>query len=331
MNLDTQLDLSRWTEAPRGVGYRRWVMVSTGLRQLLRGRFFRLLVILGWAAGVFIAAFGFVFTQSIATGGWVESFAANFGPRGEAIASAFTGLVLLYPDIIVGGMFTLVFWMHSSIGLGLSLVALTVVIPRLVARDRASNALTIYLSRPLRSIDYLLGKLGIVAGILLLLWTGPLLFGWLLSMLFAPNTDFLVYSMEPLVRASVFNILALIVLSSIALGISALNRTSRNTIVMWIGMWIVVGTFAKLPFTPGWLRCVSFSRDLDVARQAIFRVDQSLVAAGNSLSFVSQELTHNLAEASRHLQASNTTSAFIGLALLVLVSCAVFFRKLRAE
>ena len=31
-----RLDLSRWGDAPRGVGYRRWTIISTGLRQLLR-------------------------------------------------------------------------------------------------------------------------------------------------------------------------------------------------------------------------------------------------------------------------------------------------------
>ncbi|MGH8018603.1 MAG: hypothetical protein ACREIA_09970, partial [Opitutaceae bacterium] len=170
--METQLELSRWRETPGGLTYRRWVITSTGLRQMLRMRFFRVLVFLAWTAGVLMAAAGLLFTQSVATGGWLETWAASFGPRAQAVASGFTALVLLYPDICVRGLFTVIFWTHSFIGLGLSLLALTVVIPRLVARDRRTHALTIYLSRPLRSFDYLLGKFGIILGILLALWTG---------------------------------------------------------------------------------------------------------------------------------------------------------------
>jgi len=47
--------------------------------------------------GVLIAAFGFAFTQSVATGGWLESAAANFGPRAEAVVSALGALVTLTP------------------------------------------------------------------------------------------------------------------------------------------------------------------------------------------------------------------------------------------
>jgi len=32
--MEASLDLSRWRETPRGVGYRRWTIASTGLRQM---------------------------------------------------------------------------------------------------------------------------------------------------------------------------------------------------------------------------------------------------------------------------------------------------------
>jgi len=79
--METNLDLSRWRETPKGVDYRRWTIVSTGLRQILANRLFRGLLFFAWTAGVLIAVFGFAFTQSVASGGWLESAAANFGPR----------------------------------------------------------------------------------------------------------------------------------------------------------------------------------------------------------------------------------------------------------
>ncbi len=325
------LDLSRWQEKPNGLAYRRWVIVETGLRQLLRTRFFRLLLGVAWGAGILVAAAGFLFAQSVSTGGWIETWAAQLGPRPQAIGSAACAMILLYPDIYITGLYSAVFWAHSFIGLGLSLLALTVVIPRLVARDRANNALTIYLSRPLTSTDYLLGKLGIIIGILLLVWTGPLLCGWLLSMLFAPGRDFLAYSVSPLLRALVFNGLGLVALAAIALGVSSLGRTTRNTILLWIGAWMVTGWIAHFPGVPDWLRYTSFSFDLDQARQAIFQLDEILARAANSLPLLDSHLTQNLTKASQAAQTHHLAGALSGLALLVGASCVVFFRRLRPE
>ena len=329
--METNLDLSRWREAPKGVDYRRWTIVSTGLRQMLANRLFRSLLSIAWTAGVLIAIFGFAFTQSVASGGWLESTAANFGPRAEAVVSALGALVTLYPDICIGGLFTEVFWLHSFIGLTLSLVALTIMVPHLVARDRASNALTIYLSRPLTSGDYLLGKLGIIIGVLLLLWTGPLVLGWLLSMLLAPNREFIAYSFSPLLRALGFNAIALVVLATISLGVSALNRSSRNTIILWIGLWLIAGSVAKVPDSPAWLRCASFSHDLSEVRQTVFRLDTALTDASAKLPFLNQRFADNLKKSGEMAQATDVGGAFAGLGVLTVLSSVVFLRKLRPE
>ena len=329
--METNLDLSRWREKPKGVDYRRWTIVSTGLRQMLANRLFRSLLSIAWTAGVLIAIFGFAFTQSVASGGWLESTAANFGPRAEAVVSALGALVTLYPDICIGGLFTEVFWLHSFIGLTLSLVALTIMVPHLVARDRASNALTIYLSRPLTSGDYLLGKLGIIIGVLLLLWTGPLVLGWLLSMLLAPNREFIAYSFSPLLRALGFNAIALVVLATISLGVSAFNRSSRNTIILWIGLWLIAGSVAKVPDSPAWLRCASFSHDLSEVRQTVFRLDTALTDAGAKLPFLNQRFADNLKKSGEMAQATDVGGAFAGLGVLTVLSSVVFLRKLRPE
>jgi hypothetical protein len=329
--METPLDLRRWQEKPAGVAYRRWVIVSTGLRQLTRMRIFQILLFLAWTAGVLIAAAGFVFTQSLSSGGWLESWATNFGPRAHAVVSAFCSLVLLYPDICIHGLFSAVFWWHSFIGLGLSLIALSIVMPRLIARDRASNALTIYLSRPLTSLDYLLGKLGIIVGILLLLWTGPLLFGWVLSMAFAPDSDFVVYSLLPLSRALLFNLIALVTLATVALGVSSLGKTTRSVMMIWIGLWIIGGAIASIPTTPSVIRAASFSHDLVEIRQKIFRLDEILIKAGETLPIVNRDISASMIRAAEHTQSRDAASAYTGLAALVIVSSLVFSRKLRPE
>ncbi|MFT3828476.1 MAG: hypothetical protein QM691_02100 [Opitutaceae bacterium] len=325
----SRLDLSRWPDKPLGLAHRRWAIVQTGLQQLLRMRFFRLLLFAAWTAGVVVAAAGFLFAESVASGGWIETWAAQLGPRAQAISAAFCALVLMYPDICISGLFTTLFWAHSYIGLGLALVALTVVVPRLVARDRGSNALTIYLARPLTSADYLLGKLGIVVGILLLIWTGPLVLGWLLSVAFAPGRDFLVYSLTPLARALLFNGVGLAALAAISLGVSSLGRTTRNTTLLWVGLWLIAGWIAQFPGTPDWLRYASFSFDLEQIRRVCFQLGDALARAADVLPLTDRNLTQNLAQAGRRAQATHTVGSFAGIATLVALSCTIFFRRLR--
>jgi ABC-2 type transport system permease protein len=329
--MDASLDLSRWTAKPRAVGYRRWTIVSTGLRQLFQLRLFRILLFIGWTAGIALAVSGFLFSQSVASGGWVETWAVYFGPRAQAIASALAGFVLLYPDICIGGWFTLMFWLHSYLGLTLSLIALTAMVPRLITRDRATNALTVYLSRPLTSSDYLLGKLGMVVGVLVFMWTGPLLLGWLLSVAFAPNRDFIVYSFSPLLRALAFNGVGLVTLASVALGVSALSRTSRTTTVLWIGLWLILAAMANPPRTPQWLRRASFVQDLGAVRQGIFRLDTAFTAAGEGLPLLDQSFANNLSRAGRKAEAKDFNGALASLAAFVALSSFVFLRKLRPE
>jgi ABC-2 type transport system permease protein len=325
------LDYTRWVERPLGVTYRRWVIASTGLRHLFRTRFFRLLLVVAWGAGVAMAALGFGLSQSIASGGWLESLAGSLGPRPQAVMAAFSAFVLLYPDIVVAGLFTLIFYAQSFVGLGLSLVALTVLVPRLVTRDRASNALTIYLARPLTSVDYLVGKFGILVGVLLAVWTGPLLFGWALTVLLAPDRVFMFHSLAPLLRALSFNGISLVVLAAVAFGVSSATRTAAATTLLWIGLWIVLGMVAEIPVMPDWVQHASFSHDLRVIRNAVFSLDEALIQAGQSLPFLNRHLAQNLTQAGEQVRPQELAGAVTGLAVLMTLSSLVFLRRLRPE
>ena len=331
MEASPSLDLSRWRETPHGVGYRRRVIAIAGLRQLIRTRFFKILLGFAWFAGMGIAAGGFVFSQSIASGGWLETLATKFGPRAEATVAAISAVVTLYPDVCVRGVFTLLFWAHSVLGLWLSLLALTTLVPSLITRDRVSHALVVYLSRPLTSVDYLLGKLGTIVGVLLLVWTGPLLLGWLLSMLFATDRDFVVYSFGPLVRALTFNGIALVALAAIALGVSALGRSPRLTIVMWICLWSVFGVMAVQPRAPDWIARLSFTHDLGQVRQEVFRLDDVLATASAELPILDQRAKGELATAGKKAAPTDFWGALAALGVFVAGSSCVFLRRLRPE
>lgn len=327
------LDLSRWRSAPRGVQYRRWTIASAGLRQLYRLRFFKIILALAWSAGLAIALFGFAFSQLITDGGWLETVAAQWGTRSTAAAKVISAIILMYPDVCVGGFYTLVFWLHSFLGLWLSLFALTALLPRLITRDRASNALIAYLSRPLTSGDYLLGKLGTIVGVLVCVWTGPLLFGWLLSTALSPNLDFVIHSFPPLLDALLFNGISLVVLAAIALGISAISRTSRNTLLVWLGLWVILGTItlgSRNPM-PVWLKRASFTRNLTEVRAGILRPDEALIRAAKDLPITNPDFIANLESKGDLTKPTDFAGALAALGGFVLLSSVVFLRRIKPE
>jgi hypothetical protein len=204
-------------------------------------------------------------------------------------------------------------------------------VPQLVTRDRASNALIIYLSRPLTTGDYLLGKFGMIVGLLLLVWTGPLLFGWLLSLLLTADRDFVAHSIPPLLRALAFNGIALVVIAPIALGISALARSSRATIAIWIGLWVVAAGLAKFPESPAWLQRASFNENLAEVRLRVLPVSDVLTEAVTKLPLLDAETVRDLNRLARQTRTAEFNGAITGLFVLVVLSGTVFLRRIRPE
>jgi hypothetical protein len=330
--MEASLDLSRWRAAPRGVNYRRWVIATAGVRQLFQLRFFKILLAVSWVGGALIALLGFAFAQTVADGGWFETLAASISPRMQAVASAVGAFVLLYPDVCIGGFYTLIFWLHSFAALWLSLIALTTLLPRLITRDRATNALLVYLSRPLTTGDYLLGKLGTIVGVLALVWTGPLVFGWVLSLVTAPNLDFILYSFRPLLNALLFHAIAVLTLAAVALGVSAVTRTARNNIILWLGLWVVLGYIAMVQHNaPVWLQRSSFTFNLTEVRSGILKPDQALLTAAAELPITNRQFAESLTRAGNRTQAKDFTGSLAALGGFVVLSSFVFLRRLRPE
>ncbi|WP_221032636.1 ABC transporter permease subunit [Actomonas aquatica] len=329
--LEPKLDFNHWDGPRRGVGSRRWVITSTGLRQLTKLRFFKLLLFVAWTAGVAVALAGFVFTQTLSETGWLATLAAKGGPRPQAIMSAVSALLLIYPDILVAGMFKWIFWLHSYVGMMLCMVALAILVPSLITRDRASSALTIYLSRPLTSRDYLLGKFVIIIGVMLMLWTGPLVAGWLLSVLFAPDMVFARHSFGALGNALLFNLIGLVVVSAVAFAVSAFAKTAAAARLWWIGLWIVLGTVAGNPFMPAWVRHASFTYDLGIMRDEVFNISGVLGDAAGVVPMLSAELATEMNKVSQALARDELHGALIGLALLVGGSLLFFMRRVKPE
>jgi hypothetical protein len=122
-----------------------------------------------------------------------------------------------------------------------------------------------------------------------------------------------------------------VTLAAIALGVSAVSRTSRNTTILWIGLWLIVGAIAKPPGAPTWFKRASFTHNLGEVRQGVLRLDTALTNAAENLPLIDQRFARNLGSAGKKAATNDFNGALASLGVFVVLSSFVFLRKLRPE
>src|SRR5438876_12034911 len=83
-----------------------------------------------------------------------------------------------------------------------ALFLVLIVGPSLISQDLRFNALPLYFSRPLRRIDYFLGKLGVVGWFLAMVMIFPSLIAYVLGLLFSLALS-IIPATPPVLRASI--------------------------------------------------------------------------------------------------------------------------------
>jgi ABC-2 type transport system permease protein len=129
-------------------------------------------------------------------------------------------------------------WWQLWFSMGLVLL----VGPNLISQDLRYNALPLYLSRPLRRVDYFAGKLGvivvIVGGAIIVPCTGAYLLGLMFSLDFSIVKD----TWRIFAASVLYGIVIAISTGLLMLALSSLSRNSRYVSIMWIGVWLITTT-----------------------------------------------------------------------------------------
>ena len=236
----------RWTGESTGVWTRRWVVIRTGMRLCLRSKILRAIIMLSWSMTLGMTGAFFFFGQLMAPDSsllnWIGT---NTGQRATDVINGLTAWFMLYPDVCVDGLYKAVMLLGLNVYLSLTFFAVMLFIPKLIAQDLSSNAIVIYNSKALTRLDYLLGKFGVVFGILVLLWIGPVIASWAIGNLMAPYWSFFYHSLPALGIALGVGVIGATALSLIALAISALAKRSSVAVAFWTIGWIATSLFAQ--------------------------------------------------------------------------------------
>lgn len=144
-----------------------------------------------------------------------------------------------------------------------------------VANDRRANALQIYLSKPLMRIEYIGGKLGMLAFYLLGVTLVPAFLLLLLQILFSGSFDFLHKNLFLIPALMLASLLRVFVAAFTMLALSSLSKSSRYVAIMYAGaVFFTDALYGVLRLITGSTRVawVSISGNIEQVTDAIFRI-----------------------------------------------------------
>jgi ABC-2 type transport system permease protein len=144
----------------------------------------------------------------------------------------------------------------------------------LIANDRRANALQIYFSKPLTRVEYVTGKLVVLALLLAAVTWLPGILLLLLQMIFAGNTTFVRTNVYLFPAITLFAAIQVFLSSFTMLALSSLSKSRRFVAIMYTGVvFFSAAMYQALRQITGrswaWL---SPQDTLDVIADAIFRV-----------------------------------------------------------
>jgi ABC-2 type transport system permease protein len=210
----------------------RWLAITRhGVRAGMKNRLLRLLLIVSWIPAL-------VLVVMLCLWGLLER-------RSAAILPMMQFFSFLHPQILADPrhfrveIWTICYDFFLLTELRFSMVLVLLVGPTLISQDLRFNALPLYFSRPLRRIDYFLGKLGIVVVFLGRMIILPCLIAYVLGLLFSLDWTIVRQTLRLLCSGVVYGLVISVSAGTLILALSSLSRNSRYVALFWLGIWFV--------------------------------------------------------------------------------------------
>jgi ABC-2 type transport system permease protein len=218
----------------------RWLAITRrGVRNALQSRIIRLFLLVAWAPALALAfvlcMWGLVERQSVL----VESLK-------PLLTSLLGRPILSGPRDYRVEVWTICFHYFLSWALWFSMVLVLLVGPTLISQDLRYNALPLYLSRPLRRIDYFAGKLGVIVSLLGMVIVVPALIAYVLGLLFSLDVTIVRDTVGILIGSVIYGLVIAVSAGLLMLALSSLSRNSRYVALMWMALWIITSTVSLI-------------------------------------------------------------------------------------
>lgn len=226
---------------PLGRGWS--VITKAGIRSLLSRKWFLALLLLAWVPFI------------VRT---VQIYAVTMYPTAGQVLPVDARMFMQFVE--QQGSF--VFFVTVFVGSGL------------IANDRRANALQIYLSKPLLRMEYIGGKLTILATFLLFVTVVPALLLIALQIMFAGSLEFIRANLHVIPAVVLASLARVIVSSFTMLALSSLSKSTRYVAILYAGaIFFTEAVFGVLRVVTNSTRAawVSVSANLENVTDVVFR------------------------------------------------------------
>jgi ABC-2 type transport system permease protein len=321
-----------WDGLHTGLWGRRWVIAKNGLAACLRGKLLRYVILLSWVGGLMMAAFLFFLGQLLVPDSIMSRWVMRMNPELQAFVHMLTAWLQDHPEVSVGTTQNVLFYYYGVYSMPLSIVALGMALPVLITRDLASNAIVIYSSKAVTRGDYLLGKFCTAFGVMALTWLAPVCAAWFVGNLLAPDWTFFWHARIALLHLLIFGLTSMVVLSLLALGVSAVSSREKSTPALWFTWWVLGLAIQPIAVhTLPWLRHVSFGYNLKQIALAVFHLGRELQTAQDSIPIFGTMLRDVPASTRFALNNPLLGGALAGLALMLLAAGLIVKKRVVPE
>ncbi|MGA2556039.1 MAG: hypothetical protein ABSG04_07170 [Verrucomicrobiota bacterium] len=325
------VNYKHWEGTHLGVWSRRWVIAKNGLTACLKVWWMMNLVVVCWGLGLAAAAVLFLVGQLLVADSVVVRWVGTFNPDMQMFASLLTAWLKDHPEISVGTTQNVLFYFVGNWLMVVSIFAMGPIVPLLITRDLACNAMVIYASKAVTRGDYLLGKFATAFGFLTLTWLGPVCAAWFLGNLLAPDWRFFWHARGPLMSILIYGLSSMTVLSLLALGISAVSAKEKATTFFWFMWWILGGIITPIAqHTRPWLEHLGFGFNLHQIALCAFRVGDHIQQMQESMPILGNIL--RMRETTRAALATpNIGGTCVALAVMVGLCAWIVHQRVKPE
>jgi ABC-2 type transport system permease protein len=214
----------------------RWLAITRrGVQTALQGRIVRLALILACIPALLLVTV-------LCLWGLIERQSALIDTIKPFLTSLLGMTILAGPREYRVEIWTLCFHYFLAWELWFSMILVLLVGPNLISQDLRYNALPLYFSRPMRRIDYFIGKLGVIVALLTALIILPSIVAYLLGLLFSLDITIIRDTSRILFASIVYGLVIAFSAGMLILALSSLSRNSRYVALFWMGIWILTST-----------------------------------------------------------------------------------------
>jgi ABC-2 type transport system permease protein len=238
----------------------RWLTITRyGVRAHMKNRWTRVVTLFALVPaltlGVFLVIWGLVEQKSSLVAPLLPLFQGILGPEGLEGPKAFRHAI-----------WTIAYQYFFHVQLTFAMILVVLVGPGLISQDLRFNAMPLYFSRPLRRIDYFVGKLGIIGFFLGMVAIVPALIAYVLGISFSLDLSVAWDTARIVMAAVAYGLVIVVSAGTLMLAVSSLSRNSRYVMVAWVGFWLIsnaamgilIGTVHK-----DWCHLVSYTNNVE--------------------------------------------------------------------